>query len=86
MARMVSYPGITRTVTYVLSGPQTDTSRAGVYDCIVEEKRLQSLLSACSSLMPLWTSANRGCLAKNYWPLSFEELTFALKCFTYLTK
>jgi hypothetical protein len=38
--------------------------RAAVYDCSVEENREHSLHSVCSILMPLWTSENRSCLAK----------------------
>ena len=37
---------------------------AGIYVHIVEERREQSLHSVCSTLMPLWTDAKRGCLAK----------------------
>ena len=51
---------------------------AGVYDCSVEKKRKQTLHSVCSSLMTLWTSANRGCLAKNYWSI-FRRLVMCLK-------
>jgi hypothetical protein len=37
---------------------------AGVYFCILEERREQSLHSVCSTIMPLWTNKNRGCLTK----------------------
>jgi hypothetical protein len=60
MGRMVSYPGITRTVLVHLKWPIDDTSRG----CSVEKQREQSLHSLCSSLMPIRTSVNRGCLAK----------------------
>jgi hypothetical protein len=72
MAPMVSYPGITRTVHVRLKWP-ADRYVQGLdfttYVCIVEERREQSLYSACSTLMPVWRNANRDCLTKNYWSL-----------------
>ena len=62
MARMVSYPGITCTVHVRLKVARRQIHPgAEVYDCSVDKKREQSLHSVCSTLMPLWTSANRGC-------------------------
>jgi hypothetical protein len=62
MAQIVSYPGITRTVRIHLKVARRQIRPgAGVYDHRVDEKREQSLHSVCSTLMLLWTSANRGC-------------------------
>jgi hypothetical protein len=60
-----SYLGITQTVHVPLKFVRIQTRPwAGVYDCSVEEKREQALLSVCSTVMPLLANANRGCLTK----------------------
>jgi len=50
--------------SYVLVARRQIHPGAGVYGCSLKKKREQSLHSVCGSLMPLWTNADRGCLAK----------------------
>jgi hypothetical protein len=65
MAWMVSYPGITCMVHVCLKWP-VDSYVQGLEVITAEwrKKTEQSLHSVCSSLMPLWTSAIHGYLAK----------------------
>jgi hypothetical protein len=77
MAQMVIHPGVTRKVHVRLKWPVYRNVKGLEFMIAVWRKREQTLHSVCISLIPLWTSANRGCLAKTYWSL-FRRLGMCL--------
>lgn len=50
-------------LTYVVNDPLTDLLRGWSFGCSVEGRWVQPRHSACSTLLTVWTDANRGFLA-----------------------